>query len=62
MSWIRIAQPISSGARVLYPIYSEKLLFLGFPWALTAPLFMVLVAIMFAAKVGSRYSSLGETT
>jgi hypothetical protein len=45
-----------------YPIYSEKLLFLGFPWALTAPLFMVLVAIMFAAKVGSRYSSLGETT
>jgi heme/copper-type cytochrome/quinol oxidase subunit 4 len=29
-----------------YPTYSEKLLFLGFPWALTAPLFMVLVAIM----------------
>lgn len=26
--------------------YSTKLLFLGFPWALTAPLFMLMVAIM----------------
>lgn len=30
----------------LYPTYSQKLLFLGFPWAITAPLFMVLLAIM----------------
>jgi len=29
-----------------YPIYSHKLLLLGFPWAITAPLFMVLLAIM----------------
>ena len=29
-----------------YPTYSTKLLFLGFPWAITAPLFMLMVAIM----------------
>jgi hypothetical protein len=29
-----------------YPTYSERLLFLGFPWAITAPLFMLLLAIM----------------
>lgn len=29
-----------------YPTYSTRLLFLGFPWAITAPLFMLLVAIM----------------
>jgi hypothetical protein len=29
-----------------YPTFSETLLFLGFPWAITAPLFMVLLAIM----------------
>jgi len=29
-----------------YPTYSHTLLFLGFPWAITAPLFMVLLAIM----------------
>ena len=29
-----------------YPTYSQTLLFLGFPWAVTAPLFMVLLAIM----------------
>jgi hypothetical protein len=30
-----------------YPIYSDKLLLLGFPWAITAPLFRLLLAIMF---------------
>ena len=30
-----------------YPIYSHKLLLLGFPWAITAPLFMLLLAINF---------------
>jgi hypothetical protein len=30
-----------------YPIYSYRLLILGFPWALTAPLSMILLAIMF---------------
>ena len=29
-----------------YPTYSQNLLFLGFPWAITAPLFMLLLAIM----------------
>lgn len=28
-----------------YPTFSTKLLFLGFPWAITAPLFMLLLAI-----------------
>jgi heme/copper-type cytochrome/quinol oxidase subunit 4 len=28
-----------------YPVYSTKLLFLGFPWAVTAPLFMLLLAM-----------------
>ena len=30
-----------------YPVYSYKLLLLGFPWAITAPLFMLLLAITF---------------
>jgi heme/copper-type cytochrome/quinol oxidase subunit 4 len=29
-----------------YPTYSTRLLFLGFPWAITAPLFMLMLAIM----------------
>jgi hypothetical protein len=29
-----------------YPTFSQSLLFLGFPWAITAPLFMVLLAVM----------------
>lgn len=29
-----------------FPTYSQALLFLGFPWAITAPLFMLLLAIM----------------
>ena len=28
-----------------YPTFSQKLLFLGFPWAVTAPLFMILLAV-----------------
>jgi heme/copper-type cytochrome/quinol oxidase subunit 4 len=28
-----------------YPVFSARLLFLGFPWAVTAPLFMAMVAI-----------------
>jgi hypothetical protein len=27
-----------------YPVFSTRLLFLGFPWAITAPLFMVMIA------------------
>jgi hypothetical protein len=29
-----------------YPTFSNSLLFLGFPWAITAPVFMLLLAIM----------------
>ena len=29
-----------------YPTFSSRLLFLGFPWAITAPLFMLMLAIM----------------
>jgi heme/copper-type cytochrome/quinol oxidase subunit 4 len=34
------------GIVYFYPTYSQNLLFLGFPWAITAPLFMVLLAIV----------------
>ncbi len=34
------------GTVYFYPTFSSKLLFLGFPWAITAPLFMVLLAVM----------------
>jgi hypothetical protein len=30
-----------------YPDYSFDLLILGFPWAITAPLFMLLLTVMF---------------
>jgi hypothetical protein len=33
-----------------YPTYSYNLLLLGFPWAVTAPLSMLLLAIMFRKK------------
>lgn len=33
-----------------YPTYSQKLLLLGFPWAITAPLFMGLLAIMLRGR------------
>jgi hypothetical protein len=33
-----------------YPTYSPRLLLLGFPWAITAPLFVVLLAIMLRKK------------
>lgn len=33
-----------------YPSFSNALLFVGFPWAITAPLFMLLLAIMLRNK------------
>lgn len=51
--WVRIAfmahalvTPLISVV-YFYPVYSYRLLVLGFPWAITAPLFMILLAIMF---------------
>ena len=34
-----------------YPTFSQRLLFLGLPWAITAPLFMALLAVMLRRKV-----------
>ncbi len=34
------------GIVYFYPAFSTTLLFLGFPWAITAPLFMLMLAIM----------------
>ena len=36
-----------------YPGYSEKLLLLGLPWAITAPVFMLLLAILFKKKLNN---------
>jgi hypothetical protein len=33
-----------------YPTYSEALLFVGLPWGITAPLFMVLLAIYLRSR------------
>jgi len=35
-----------------YPDYSFDLLILGFPWAITAPLFMLLLALLFRKNLG----------
>lgn len=39
------------GIVYFYPVFSEKLLFLGFPWGITAPLAMLLLAIMFKKEL-----------
>jgi uncharacterized protein (TIGR03382 family) len=36
-----------------YPTFSTGLLFLGFPWAITAPLFMLMLAIMLRRRRGA---------
>lgn len=33
-----------------YPVYSERLLLLGMPWGVTAPLFMLMVALAIRRK------------
>lgn len=54
--WVRIACIANVGATVLagvvyfYPTYSNKLLLLGFPWGITAPLFMLLLGIALRAR------------
>lgn len=34
-----------------YPVFSEQLLLLGFPWAITAPLAMLMLALIFKRKM-----------
>jgi heme/copper-type cytochrome/quinol oxidase subunit 4 len=38
------------GIVYFYPKFSTRLLFLGFPWGVTAPLFMILLAILLRRK------------
>lgn len=38
------------GTVYFYPEFSEKLLLLGFPWAITAPLFMIMLAVMLRGR------------
>ena len=54
--WVRLAfiahsltTPLISTV-YFYPVYSYKLLLLGLPWAVTAPLFMLLLALLFRKK------------
>jgi hypothetical protein len=46
-----------------YPIFSNKLLMIGFPWAITAPLFMLLLAIFFKKELdtGSQAEKIKKT-
>ena len=39
-----VAATVLAGVVYFYPTYSYKLLLLGFPWGITAPVFMLLVA------------------
>ena len=39
-----------------YPVYSYNLLLLGFPWAITAPLVMLMLALMFKQREGIQTS------
>jgi len=54
--WVRISFIANALATPLiafvyfYPEFSEKLLILGFPWGITAPLAMLMLAIMFKKK------------
>lgn len=35
-----------------YPEFSEKILLLGIPWMITAPMAMLLLAVMFKKNIG----------
>ena len=41
---VHVAATVLAGIVYFYSSYSDKLLLLGFPWGITAPLFMLLVA------------------
>lgn len=55
--WVRLSFLANAIATPLiafvyfYPVFSEKLLILGFPWGITAPLAMLMLAMMFK-KIG----------
>lgn len=41
-----------------YPVFSERMLILGYPWAITAPLFMFMLAMMFRRKLNAEENSI----
>jgi hypothetical protein len=45
-----VVATVLAGIVYFYPTYSYKLLLLGFPWAVTAPLFMLLLAVALRAR------------
>lgn len=58
--WVRAALIGNSAVTPLiaivyfYPTYSERLLILGYPWAITAPAFMLMIAISFRKGLNLR--------
>ncbi len=55
--WVRLSFLANAGITPLisivyfYPTYSNKLLFLGFPWAITAPFAMLMLALLFKKNI-----------
>jgi len=64
--WLRVACMANVGATLLagvvyfYPTYSYKLLLLGFPWGITAPLFMLLLAVALRTRPTTDAAQRGE--
>ena len=58
--WVRVSFLANALATPLiaivyfYPHFTEKLLMLGFPWGITAPLAMLMLAILFKKKLNSK--------
>jgi hypothetical protein len=44
------------GTVYFYPAFSTRLLFLGFPWAITAPLFMLMLALALRRRAPQTHS------
>lgn len=66
--WVRVAflanalvTPLISVV-YFYPVYSEKLLLLGYPWAITAPAAMLLLALLFKKCSVAQHSTNGYKT
>lgn len=49
-----VVATVLAGVVYFYPTYSYKLLMLGLPWAVTAPSFMLLVAVALRTEHGER--------
>ena len=51
---LHVAATVLAGIVYFYPTYSQKLLLLGFPWGITAPVFMLSVAFALRDQVETR--------